>query len=266
MSSRALKMIQIVLVGGQVSAETTVSSEGQLATTSKQQHMQLCEEPPTKEPEIVVSCENQQTKTSQQQHMQLCEEPPTNEPEIVISSEDQIATISQQQVKKVTHKKSVYLITRSSSTKSIIKRQPILRSCSESSSDESLDGSSDSYQPSSEDNDSTSTGTDTPSADTDTPSATRCDDSNSGNFLERLCPTNKPKKRMRDVNNWSIVKAKRLKNSGQAYKSRTGKMLDARKMGPPCSNKCILSCTKNISLDYRSQLFANYWALGSFQR
>ncbi|KAL5246080.1 hypothetical protein ACI65C_013488 [Semiaphis heraclei] len=288
MSSRALKMIRIAVKGGQVGAETAVSSEGQLATTSKQQHMELCEEPPIKEPETVVSsidqqattskqqhmelCEeppikepetvvssiDQQATTSQQQQMQLCEEPPTKEPETVVISKDQQATTSQQQVKKVTHRKSVYLITRTSATKSIIKRQPILLRSSESSSDElSLGGSSDSYQPSSEDNDSSSSGTDTPSAGTDTPSAIRSADS---------CPTNKPKKRLRDVNNWGKVKAKRLKNSGQAYKSRTGKMVDARKMGPPCSDKCILSCTKNISEDYRSQLFSDYWAMGSFQR
>lgn len=109
-------------------------------------------------------------------------------------------------------------------------------------------------------------GAETPSAGTDTPSATRSADSNSGNFLETTCPTNKTKKRLRDVNNWGKVKAKILKNSGQAYKSRTGKMVDARKMGPLCSDKCILSCTKNISEDYRSQLFEDYWAMGSFQR
>jgi len=132
MSSRALKMIRIAVKGGQVGAETAVSSEGQLATTSLQQ------------------------------------------------------------VKKVTHRKSVYLITRTSATKSIIKRQPILLRSSESSSDElSLGGSSDSYQPSSEDNDSSSSGTDTPSAGTDTPSATRSADSNSGNL--RVLLTN-PKK------------------------------------------------------------------------
>lgn len=200
MSSQTLKMIRIAVVRGQVGAETAVSSEGQLAKTSKQQ------------------------------------------------------------VKKVTHRKSRYLITRTSATKSIIKRQPILLRSSESSSDElSLGGSSDSYQPSSEDNDSSSSGT-------DTPSTTRSADSSSGNFIETTCPTNKPKKRLRDVNNWGKVKSKRLKNSGQAYKSRTGKMIDARKMGPPCSDKCILSCTENISQDYRSQLFADYWAMGSFQR
>lgn len=179
------------------------------------------------------------------------EGPPIKEPETVVRSKDQQATTSQQQVKKVTHRKSVYLITRTSAIKSIIKRQPITLRSSESSSDElSLGGSSDSYHPSSEENDSTS----------------RSADSNSGNFLETTCLTNKSKKRLRDVNNWGKVKAKRLKNSGQAYKSRTGKMVDARKMGLPCSDKCILSCSKNISEDYRSQLFADYWAMGSFQR
>jgi len=67
MSSRALKMIRIAVTGGQVGAETAVSSEGQLATTSKQQHMELCEELPIKEPETVVSSEDQQATTPQQQ-------------------------------------------------------------------------------------------------------------------------------------------------------------------------------------------------------
>jgi len=122
MSSRALKMLRIAATGGQVGAQTAVSGEGQLPTTPKQQHMELCEEPPIKEPETVVSSEDQQAKTSQQQHMQLCEGPPIKEPEIVVSSIDQQATTSQQQVNKVTHRKSVYLITRTSATKSIIKR------------------------------------------------------------------------------------------------------------------------------------------------
>lgn len=44
--------------------------------------------------------------------------------------------------------------------------------------------------------------------------------------IETTCSTNKPKKRPRDVNNWGKVKVKRLKKSGQAYKSITGEMVE----------------------------------------
>ncbi|KAG8269995.1 hypothetical protein J6590_094978 [Homalodisca vitripennis] len=49
---------------------------------------------------------------------------------------------------------------------------------------------------------------------------------------ESINVTKKGKKRTRRVNDWKRVKHKLLKNSGQSYTSRTGKTVDARKMGP----------------------------------
>lgn len=37
-------------------------------------------------------------------------------------------------------------------------------------------------------------------------------------------------------------------------------------MGPPCKDKCVLSCSKNLTEEFRSQLFKNYWELCSLQR
>lgn len=79
-------------------------------------------------------------------------------------------------------------------------------------------------------------------------------------------PMKKGKKRVRNQNNWKQVKAKRLRNLGQEYISRTGKIMKSRYMKPACTDKCILSCTKKISEECRSFLFKEYWNLGSLQR
>ena len=127
---------------------------------------------------------------------------------------------------------------------SVTSPKPI--SNSESSSDVFSSGSSDNYEPSSSD-----------------------ESSNSGERVpipKEKSPIKKPKKRMRNVSNWGRVKAKMLRNTGKSYMSRTGQIVRARKMGAACTDKCILSCTKKVSEDYRIQLFTNYWALGSLQR
>ncbi|KAK5647887.1 hypothetical protein RI129_002779 [Pyrocoelia pectoralis] len=76
----------------------------------------------------------------------------------------------------------------------------------------------------------------------------------------------KGKKRLRKIENWSRVKAKRLRNSGKSYVSRTGKVMQAKKMGPPCLEKCILSCSNKVSEEYRAQIFKDYWDMASLQR
>lgn len=76
----------------------------------------------------------------------------------------------------------------------------------------------------------------------------------------------KGKKRTRNENNWKQNVAKRLRNSGNSYKSRSNKTVEARKMRIPCPDKCVLSCSKNFPNEKRVQLFKEYWALGSLQR
>jgi len=115
---------------------------------------------------------------------------------------------------------------------------------------------SDSYQP-------PSAGDDLYSADDE--SSGEYDDSPVSTLTETMCAS-KHKKRLCNVNNRGKMKAKRFTKSGQAYKSRTGKLVEARKMCPLCSDKCILSCTKKISQVHRFQLFVDYWAMGSLQQ
>lgn len=55
-----------------------------------------------------------------------------------------------------------------------------------------------------------------------------------------------------------------MRNSGKQYVSSRGKIVDERKMGPPC--KCRLDCATKLSEDARKKLFQEYWALTSFQR
>lgn len=74
------------------------------------------------------------------------------------------------------------------------------------------------------------------------------------------------KKRVRNEGNWIKVKNKNMKNSGKSYKSRTGKIVEARKIRAPCTDKCVLSCSKKIVEHFRVQLFNEYWKLGSLQR
>lgn len=122
-------------------------------------------------------------------------------------------------------------------------------------------GSSDEYEPSSR-SDSSSEGPISPSL----PDRPIGGPSIQNNELEITNEPKRGKKRPRNVNNWKKVKSKLLKNSGQSYTSRTGKPVEAKKIGPPCKDKCILSCSKNLTDDFRSQLFKNYWELSSLQR
>lgn len=74
------------------------------------------------------------------------------------------------------------------------------------------------------------------------------------------------KKRAAVPQNWKKEKAKRQRNSGLSYKSATGKIVEARKIGPPCSDKCRLSCSNKVAQDDRVQLFKDFWKLGELQR
>lgn len=76
----------------------------------------------------------------------------------------------------------------------------------------------------------------------------------------------KGKKRSRNPDNWIREKAKRLRNCGQSYTSKSGKIIGEKKMGPPCKEKCILSCSKKINENFRNEMFKEYWAFSSLQR
>lgn len=80
-------------------------------------------------------------------------------------------------------------------------------------------------------------------------------------------PKKRGRKRTRKPNSWKKNIAKKLRNSGYEYRSvKTGKTVQARKIGPSCSDKCRLACSSNFTQEKRIQIFNSYWALGSIER
>ncbi|XP_072944630.1 uncharacterized protein [Epargyreus clarus] len=80
-------------------------------------------------------------------------------------------------------------------------------------------------------------------------------------------PKNKGRKRTRNPHSWKKNIAKKLRNSGNEYRSlKTGKTVQARKIGPCCSEKCRLACSSNFSQEKRIEIFNSYWGLGSVER
>ncbi|KAK5645229.1 hypothetical protein RI129_006529 [Pyrocoelia pectoralis] len=90
---------------------------------------------------------------------------------------------------------------------------------------------------------------------------------------------NKTRKRLRREKKWPRNHNKILKNSGKAYESfkkitnEDGTVVTrelvtrmARKLLPPCGEKCRLACTKKINEDDRLIIFNEFWALSDLQR
>lgn len=177
-----------------------------------------------------------------------------------------------------------YVVQTAGSTKTKLVRIPMPkparnRRISESESSDpydSADESSDSYEPSNSDHSSESSDeSEVPQVQPAEPPRSHSlnttapqDDGGSADVPISLpiSPKKRPKKRLRKCDEWKTVKAKKLKNSGESYLSRTGKVVEARKMGPPCSEKCKLKCFEKVSDDLRASLFKNYWAMSSLQR
>ncbi|XP_072387301.1 uncharacterized protein [Diabrotica undecimpunctata] len=140
---------------------------------------------------------------------------------------------------------------------------------SSQSSEEFSSGSSDNYEPSVVDDASSCSSKSSESGKKETVLQELVNTSNTTDVVE--CDDNsanvkKGKKRVKNTKNWKSVKAKRLKNSGQSYVSRLGKVMQAKKMGPPCPEKCTLACSNKVSEEYRAQIFKDYWEMASLQR
>ena len=70
-------------------------------------------------------------------------------------------------------------------------------------------------------------------------------------------------KRPRNVEVWSKVKAKQLRNLGLTYTSRnTHREVPAQQVGEPC--QCINKCFDIIGMDNIQDLFRDFWALGDY--
>lgn len=68
------------------------------------------------------------------------------------------------------------------------------------------------------------------------------------------------KKRLRNQNEWSDVKRKCLKNLGEKYVTKRGKMIDGKTMGAACT--CRFKCSEKISNQQRVDCFTRFWKLG----
>lgn len=84
------------------------------------------------------------------------------------------------------------------------------------------------------------------------------------NELEENSYVKKSKKRVARVEEWLSNKAKKLRNTGKSYisRSKTKKIIPARSLKPPCGDKCKMECSTKIHEDCRKKIFANYWGLG----
>ncbi|GFV45083.1 uncharacterized protein TNCV_3339281 [Trichonephila clavipes] len=59
--------------------------------------------------------------------------------------------------------------------------------------------------------------------------------------------------------------AKKMRNCGEEYESKTRGRVNKRSMKPPCHN-CKLKCTEKIDENYRKAIFAMFWGMGDLQR
>ncbi|CAB3235392.1 unnamed protein product [Arctia plantaginis] len=74
------------------------------------------------------------------------------------------------------------------------------------------------------------------------------------------------RKRQRNASNWKSEVAKRLRNTGQSYISKTLKVIPTRKVGPPCGEKCRLKCSANVSEEERKNIFDEYYNMGNITK
>uniref|UniRef100_A0A6P7H6I5 Uncharacterized protein LOC114344949 n=1 Tax=Diabrotica virgifera virgifera TaxID=50390 RepID=A0A6P7H6I5_DIAVI len=75
-------------------------------------------------------------------------------------------------------------------------------------------------------------------------------------------------KRKAQPEEWIRNKAKRLRNSGKEYvtKSKEKKMRPVRKVGRPCTDKCKLKCANKFTEEQRQAIFKVYYDLPDIER
>ncbi|CAG9836190.1 unnamed protein product [Diabrotica balteata] len=77
-----------------------------------------------------------------------------------------------------------------------------------------------------------------------------------------------PMKRKSQPDEWIRNKAKRLRNSGKEYvtKSKEKKIKPMRKVGKPCTDKCKLQCSTKFTEEQRQIIFEGYYDLPDIER
>ncbi|XP_026743215.1 uncharacterized protein LOC113504908 [Trichoplusia ni] len=78
----------------------------------------------------------------------------------------------------------------------------------------------------------------------------------------------KGRKRTRNPTKWKQNQIKKLRNTGESYVStaKTHKTIPSRCLKIPCTEKCKLKCTENISTPDRYDLFKEFWDLGDLNK
>lgn len=74
------------------------------------------------------------------------------------------------------------------------------------------------------------------------------------------------RERTRNEREWIDVKAKTNLNICIEHLNRSGKLIAAKKLGPPYNLSCRLKCVDKVSDEIRKILFVDYWALGDHSR
>lgn len=72
------------------------------------------------------------------------------------------------------------------------------------------------------------------------------------------------KKPLKGRSEWAHNKRKRLKNLGQEYCTKDGKIMPKKSLKPPCT--CRFKCYEKINDDQRRIVFENFWQLGDRQK
>lgn len=75
----------------------------------------------------------------------------------------------------------------------------------------------------------------------------------------------KSPKRKRKTNRkeWNDFKCKQLLDAGVEHCNRKGNIIKAKKLGPPCTDKCRLKCITKLNNNVRKTIFEMYWGLGT---
>ncbi|CAH0723936.1 unnamed protein product, partial [Brenthis ino] len=84
------------------------------------------------------------------------------------------------------------------------------------------------------------------------------------NAVEDSSTPSNIRKRTLNPQAWADVKRKKLLNSGKKYRSRTGRIVKERIMGPTCN--CKFQCGTKISEDERIRFFKKFWELGDREK
>lgn len=74
------------------------------------------------------------------------------------------------------------------------------------------------------------------------------------------------KKRKRHVNQWTDIRRKFLKNSGQKHISKKGKEMPAKTMKSSCPLTCKLKCSIHFKEEIRQLIFDKFWKLSDHSK